>query len=269
MTALLSPLAAFGVSIVVAAAAKTAAWLIQRRTGNAGLVDAVWAWTLGSLAILYAVFGDAPPALRVLLALMGGAWGLRLGTYLWRRNFGRPEDFRYAQLRARWGARAQSRLFWFFQFQNVFTLALAASAFMPVAWRDTRPADAAIAVAIGLWLVALAGEAIADAQMAAFRANPANRGRVCRDGLWRYSRHPNYFFECVHWTAYLPLALGAPYGWAALAAPIVVAVLLLRFSGVPLLESEMVRRNPAYADYIRTTSQLVPWPPKHEHHRIV
>lgn len=262
MNASIGPAAVFGISILVVAGAKTLAWLLQRRTGNAGLVDAVWAWTLGSLAILCAVFGDAPPALRALLALMGGAWGLRLGTHLWRRNYGHPEDFRYAELRARWGPRTQSRMFWFFQFQNLFTLALAASAFMPVAWRDTPPAGAAIALAIALWLVALAGEAVADAQMARFRAHPANRGRVCREGLWRYSRHPNYFFECLHWAAYVPLALGAPQGWAALAAPIVMAVLLLRFSGVPLLEAEMVRRRPAYADYIRTTSVLIPWFPK-------
>lgn len=262
MSAALGPAAAFGISIVVVAGAKTLAWLLQRRTGNAGLVDAVWAWTLGGLAILYAVLGDAPPALRALLGLMGGAWGLRLGTHLWRRNHRHPEDFRYAQLRARWGAQAQSRMFWFFQFQNLFTLALAASAFMPVAWRDTPPGAGAIVLAIVLWLAALVGEGIADAQMAEFRANPANRNRVCRDGLWRYSRHPNYFFECLHWCAYLPLALGAPQGWAAVAAPIVMAVLLLRFSGVPLLEAEMVRRRPAYAEYMRTTSALIPWPPK-------
>jgi steroid 5-alpha reductase family enzyme len=144
----------------------------------------------------------------------------------------------------------------------VFTLALAASAFLPVAWRPDAPPAAAFAVAVALWLAAVAGEGLADRQMEAFRANPMNKGRVCRDGLWRYSRHPNYFFECVHWLAYVPLAWGAPLGWVTLLAPLVMAGLLMKLSGVPLLEAEMARRKPGYAEYIRTTSALVPWPPK-------
>ena len=98
--------------------------------------------------------------------------------------------------------------------------------------------------------------------MKAFRTNPANKNRVCRDGLWRWSRHPNYFFECVHWLAYVPLAIGAPYGWISLAAPLVMALLLMKLSGVPLLEADMMRRKPGYADYVRDTSALVPWPPR-------
>jgi steroid 5-alpha reductase family enzyme len=108
----------------------------------------------------------------------------------------------------------------------------------------------------------LLGEGIADRQMERFRAAAANRGQVCRDGLWRYSRHPNYFFECVHWCAYVPLALGAPFGWVSLGAPLLMAWLLIRLSGVPLMEAEMARRKPGYADYLRTTSMLIPWPPK-------
>jgi steroid 5-alpha reductase family enzyme len=99
--------------------------------------------------------------------------------------------------------------------------------------------------------------------MERFRADPANRGQVCRDGLWRYSRHPNYFFEAVHWLAYLPLALGAPYGWTAVFAPLVMAFLLTRLSGMPLLEAEMARRKPGYAEYMRSTSPLIPWFPRH------
>jgi steroid 5-alpha reductase family enzyme len=258
----MTPLATFLTSLGLVVAAKTGAWLLQLRTRNAGLVDAIWALTLGGLAVLYAAVGSAPAPVRLLLGLMGGLWGLRLGLHLWRRNSGKLEDWRYAKFRADWGAAADRNMFWFFQFQNVFTLALSASAFLPVAFRPDEPPAAAIGLAAALWLVALLGEALADRQMEGFRANPMNRGRVCRDGLWRYSRHPNYFFECVHWLAYVPLAWGAPFGGVAVIAPVVMAGLLMKLSGVPLLEAEMARRKPGYAEYMRTTSALIPWPPR-------
>lgn len=258
----MSALQAFLVSVAIVVAAKTFAWLLQLRTRNAGLVDPIWAWTLGGLAVFYAVVGTAPEPLRALLALLGGAWGLRLGWHLWRRNHGKPEDWRYARFRAQWGEAVDRNMFWFFQFQNLFTLLLSGAAFLPVAYRADAPGAAAIGLALALWIAAVAGEALADLQMERFRANPANRGQVCRDGLWRYSRHPNYFFECLHWAAYVPLALGAPLGAVSLGAPLVMAFLLMKLSGVPLLEAEMARRKPGYAEYIRTTSALIPWPPR-------
>lgn len=258
----MQPLHVFLISIAVLLAAKTVAWLIQQRTRNAGLVDPIWAWTLGLLAVMYALAGSAPGDVRLLLGLMGGLWGLRLGLHLWRRNYGKPEDWRYAQFRTRWGTKAGFNMFWFFQFQNVFTLMLSASAFLPAAYRTDEVSLAALWTAGLIWAVSILGETIADKQMESFRFNPANKGRVCREGLWRYSRHPNYFFECLHWLSYVPLALDAPYGWTALGAPLVMAFLLMKLSGVPLLEAEMVKRKLGYADYIRTTSALVPWPPK-------
>jgi steroid 5-alpha reductase family enzyme len=258
----MGPLAAFLATVVIAVAAKNGAWALQLRTRNAGLVDPIWAFTRGLIAIASAVLGTAPAGTRWALGLMGGLWGARLGAHLWARNAGKPEDFRYAQFRARWGARADFNMFWFFQFQNVFTLLLSASAFLAVAFREANPPAWAFALAGATWLLAVAGEGLADRQMERFRANPANRGQVCRDGLWKYSRHPNYFFECVHWLAYLPLAWGAAWGWVALAAPLVMAALLLKLSGVPLLEEDLIKRKPGYAEYVRTTSVLVPWPPR-------
>ena len=258
----MSPLALFLVTVVLAVAAKSLAWWLQLRTRNAGMVDPVWAFTLGLIALVYAAFGAAPLATRVALGLMGGIWGLRLGLHLWQRNAGKPEDFRYATFRAQWGEDADRNLFWFFQFQNVFTLLLSASAFMSVAFRAQNPPVAAFVIAALIWIVAVAGEGIADRQMERFRADPANKGHVCRDGLWRYSRHPNYFFECVHWLAYVPLAAGAPWGALSLGAPIVMAALLTKLSGVPLLEEELLKRKPDYAEYIRTTNALFPGRPR-------
>jgi len=152
-------------------------------------------------------------------------------------------------------------MFWFFQFQNIFTLLLSSFAFLPVAFRSDAPPLICWALALLIWNVSVLGEGLADAQMECFRSHPANHGRVCTDGLWRYSRHPNYFFECLHWAAYVPLAIGAPYGWLSLLAPVVMALLLMKLSGLPMLEEEMIRRKPGYRDYVRSTSALIPWPP--------
>jgi steroid 5-alpha reductase family enzyme len=258
----MSPLLVFLLTVLIAIAAKSGAWLLQKRTRNAGLVDPIWAFTLGAIAVTYAALGTAPLSARIALGLMGGAWGARLGAHLWLRNAGKPEDFRYAQFREQWGEATDKNMFWFFQFQNVFTLLLSATAFLPIAFRDTTPSISAFVVAGWIWVAAVVGEGLADRQMEAFRANPENKGRVCRDGLWRYSRHPNYFFECVHWLAYVPLAWDGPWGWVAFVAPLVMASLLMKLSGVPLLEEQMLKRKPEYADYVRTTSVLVPWRPK-------
>lgn len=257
----MSPLRAFLISVAIVVAAKTLAWVLQLRTRNGGLVDAVWAYTLGALAVFYAAVGDAPLVLRVAISMMGGVWGIRLGAHLFARNWGKPEDWRYAKFREQWGARADRNMFWLFQFQNVFTLALSASAFLPLAFRDGAPPTACLVAAVSIWVVSVLGEGLADAQMESFRSDPARRGQVCSDGLWRWSRHPNYFFECLHWVAYIPLAWGMSQWWLTLGAPLVMAFLLMKMSGVPLLEAEMIRRKPGYADYVRRTSPLIPWPP--------
>jgi steroid 5-alpha reductase family enzyme len=253
-------------AVLVAAAllfaAKSVAWLIQRQQGNGGIVDAIWAWALGGLAVWFAFTGSAALEVRLTLATMGGLWGLRLGNYLWQRNWRAAEDWRYAQFRAEWGDQAQSKMFWFYQFQNVFTLALACSAFLPAAYREGSPGPVALGLAMAILVLSVWGEGLADDQLRRFKADPAQRGRVCDVGLWRYSRHPNYFFECVHWLAYLPLAWGSELWAWGLIAPLVMVLLLLKISGVPLLEAEMARRKPGYAEYMRRTSMLVPWPPK-------
>jgi steroid 5-alpha reductase family enzyme len=133
---------------------------------------------------------------------------------------------------------------------------------LPAAYREGSPGPLALGLAVAILLLSVWGEGLADDQLRRFKADPAQRGRVCDVGLWRYSRHPNYFFECVHWLAYLPLAWGSELWAWGLIAPLVMVLLLLKISGVPLLEAEMARRKPGYAEYMRRTSMLVPWPPK-------
>ncbi|ROH88690.1 DUF1295 domain-containing protein [Stagnimonas aquatica] len=258
----MSPIEAFLTSVILVVLAKTLAWLLQVRSGNAGVVDAIWAFSLGGLAVFYALVGSAPAETRLVLAVLGGLWGLRLGSHLWSRTWGHVEDWRYAQFRAQWGAQVNLKMFGFFQFQNLFTLALSASAFLTVAYRPDDAPNWAQVLAVLIWVTAVLGETLADNQMEEFRRHPHNKGQVCDQGLWYYSRHPNYFFECLHWLAYVPLALGSPWGWLSCAAPLVMAGLLMKLSGIPMLEEGLLRRKPGYADYVARTSALIPWPPK-------
>lgn len=245
------------------AAVFTLAWLWQLRTGNAGMIDPIWSYSLGAMAVFYALLADGEPTLRVMTALLGGGWGLRLGAHLWRRNKG-AEDGRYAQLRLVWGRAAQRNMFWFFQLQVGFAMLLSLG-FLVVVYQPHRPSGGVYLLAWLVWLIAVAGEACADRQLSRFKAHPGHHGKVCRDGLWRYSRHPNYFFECLHWLTYTILALTSPWVWVTLAPPLVMAWLLLKVSGIPLAEAQAARTRPDYAEYIRTTSAFIPWPPKKTH----
>ncbi|BAN26989.1 DUF1295 domain-containing protein [Caballeronia insecticola] len=236
-------------------------WLWQLRTQNAGMVDPVWAATLGALALFIGACGTGAALNRVCVAAGGALWGARLALHLWRRNHGKLEDPRYHAFRERWGTHAARNMFWFFQLQAVISMLLAV-AFLVPAYAQESASAMNVAAAIAIWIAAVSGEAVADRQLKHFAANPAHRGQVCRDGLWRYSRHPNYFFECVHWVAYTVLSIGLPWAWATLAPPLLMAWLLLKVSGIPILEARLADTRDGYRDYMRTTSVLIPWPPK-------
>ncbi|CAE6770818.1 hypothetical protein R75461_03829 [Paraburkholderia nemoris] len=258
----MSPLAAAVIALMALIVIFSAVWVWQLKTGNAGMVDPVWAYSLGLVAVLYAVLGNGDPVSRALTALGGLVWGVRLGTHLWKRNFGKPEDARYRRFREEWGDKAASKMFWFFQVQVVISMLLSI-AFLVPSYRSTAPAIGWIVLAVVVWIASVVGEGIADRQLKRFAQDPANHTTVCRVGLWRYSRHPNYFFECVHWLAYIALSIGTPWGWFTLLPPVLMAFLLLKLSGIPLLEESMAKRRAGYADYMRTTSALIPWPPRH------
>ena len=258
----MSPLAAAVIALMALIVIFSAVWVWQLKTGNAGMVDPVWAYSLGLVAVLYAVLGSGDPVSRALTALGGLVWGVRLGTHLWKRNFGKPEDARYRRFREEWGDKAASKMFWFFQVQVVISMLLSI-AFLVPSYRSTAPGIGWIVLAVVVWIASVVGEGIADRQLKRFAQDPANHTTVCRVGLWRYSRHPNYFFECVHWLAYIALSIGTPWGWFTLLPPVLMAFLLLKLSGIPLLEESMAKRRAGYADYMRTTSALIPWPPRH------
>ena len=257
----MSPALTYPIGVAGVVASFAIVWAFQLKSRSSNSVDVVWSFGLGAVAVLFAVAGDAPVPIRVLFASLAALWSLRLGLHVRRRNRDAPEDPRYAKFRERWGDRAAFNFFWFYQFQTVFS-ALLALPFLVVAYRGDLPPAWAIVAAVTIWIVSVAGEALADRQLATFKRDPANKGRVNRDGLWRYSRHPNYFFECLHWFTYLFLAVGTPYWWVALVGPATMAFLLLKLSGIPITEEHLARARPGYADYMRTTSAFVPWPPK-------
>ena len=254
------PLIALGVLLAVMGMA----WVRQRQTGNAGVVDVIWAGSLGVLAVLYACMAEGWGPRRLLVGALAGLWSARLTLHLWRRVSSEAEDGRYAILRERWGARFQSWLFLFFQGQAVLAVLLSLnflvlSSAVDAGWRVTDLA------AVVLWIVSIAGEGLADRQLSAWRRNPSNAGKTCRTGLWAWSRHPNYFFEWLHWVVYPQLAIGLPWGWALWLTPAGMLFLVLKVTGIPPTEEQSLRsRGDDYRAYQRTTNAFFPGAPRRD-----
>lgn len=261
MTAVVLAFTALAALCVVFAAL----YFFARRIDNYGMVDVAWSYAFAPVAWFYAGAGPGWLPRRLLVAALVTLWAARLGTHLLRRVAGHHpvEDGRYVQLRRDWAGNFAPKMFGFFQLQAGSIVLLALPFLLPAV--NVAPAFSALELAgTALWLLALAGETTADAQLAAFKRDPARRGRVCDVGLWRYSRHPNYFFEWLVWVAYALFALGSPWGALALVAPASILFLLLRVTGIPLTEEQSLRsKGDAYRRYQQTTSAFVPWFPRH------
>lgn len=237
-----------------------AGWLITLPRQNVNLVDSLWSQFFLAAALLYALLATPPGPRAWLVVGLVFLWAWRLTLHLMVRNWGKPEDRRYQAIRAN-----NSPGFPWKSLYIVFGLQAL------LAWLISLPLLAAIlspaplnlldGLGVALMLAGLAWEAVADHQLTRFKADPANRGRVMDRGLWRYSRHPNYFGEaCVWWGLWLIASAGG--GWWSLPAPLLMTVLLLKVSGVALLEKDIGERRPAYRDYIARTSAFIPWPPR-------
>lgn len=257
------------VGLILVSAFLALLFWVQRRTGNAAIADVGWTGGIALLVVMYAIT-LADQTLRTwVIALLASFWALRL-TYhvLIYRVIGKPEDGRYTAMRNYWGDRANSRLFLFFQGQAI------------AAWLFALPALAAMLaprasfsgwdwLGLAIWVIAIVGESIADHQLESFRSNPDNKGKTCRAGLWHYSRHPNYFFEWIHWFAYVAFAMGHAAWWFTLLGPLVMLVTLFRFTGIPYTENQAVKsRGADYRRYQQTTSSFIPWPPNEKGERI-
>lgn len=243
-------------------------WFVQRAVQDGGWTDVFWTFGTGltlTAAALCPVGPEAGPTWRhLLVAAMAAAWSLRLGLYILRRVIKGPEDARYAGFRRDWGADFQKRMVSLMMAQAPAAALLSPSVIL--AARADRPGFG-VQETLGLLIFAgaLFGEGLADAQMHAFRAKPANHGKVCDTGLWSWSRHPNYFFEAALWIAYPVIAIdiGRPLTWLSLIAPVIMFLTVRFASGVPPLEEAMLKsRGDAFRDYQSRVSIFIPRPPK-------
>jgi steroid 5-alpha reductase family enzyme len=255
--------AAVGWAALAVMGGMTALWLVSLPLRNASIIDVAWGPAFLLQAVVYALVTDGSPARSTLVLALVGAWALRLALHIGSRNAGKGEDFRYAAWRREAGGS-----WWWQSFLKVFALQgalslviglplLAAMSGGPetLTWLDGAGA--------AVWTIGFAFEAVGDWQLRAWLRDPANRGRTLRTGLWRYTRHPNYFGDATQWWGLWLIAVAAG-GWWTVFAPALMTFLLVRVSGVGLLEQTIPDRRPDYADYLRTTSAFIPWFPKED-----
>jgi len=235
-------------------------WLASLPLRDVSIVDSVWSLLVLAPAAVAATLWPAPGPRAFVVLLLAALWALRLAAHITWRHWGQEEDRRYREIRARnqphfaWKSvylvfGLQALLAWIVSLPLVAALASP----LPLGWLD--------GAGIALVAIGLVFESIADAQLARFNADPANRGRVMAWGLWRYSRHPNYFGEFCLWWGFGLVALSAGAAWA-LVSPLLMSVLLLRVSGVTLLEKDIGSRRPGYRDYVARTNAFFPWRPR-------
>ena len=254
--------ALFLLGTLLCVASMSLLWLYGRRARNYSFVDLGWSAHFALLAVLFGLAGTGWPLRRALIGGMYALWSLRLALHLAKRIIGEPEEGRYVQLRREWGATGNLDLkfYGFYQLQaglNVFlSLPLLISCLNPVP--HLQPLEW---VGAAIWLIGIAGESIADRQLARFKADPGNRGLVCDVGLWRYSRHPNYFFEWTIWVAYAVYCLASPpWGYVGVLMPALMLHFLLNVTGIKATEEQALKsRGEAYRRYQQSTSAFVPW----------
>ena len=257
-------IASFSLSLLLAwglcSMIMTAVWWYQTRTRNAGIVDAWWSYNFFFTALLFAVIGSGDSLKKIICLVLVALWSLRLGTHLLIRNTQHAEeDSRYKKLREEYGERERFLMWRFFIFQATSNVILSLPFLFAVNQTENEINLLWIAgLAVGL--VALGGESLADHQLKKFKAQPENKGKVCRQGLWNYSRHPNYFFEWLMWVAFTLLALESKGGWLAISAPLIMYYILNHVTGIPMLEELAVKtKGDEYRKYQQTTSSFFPW----------
>ena len=254
---------ALAATAAVTAAAFGLLWLASLRLRDVSIVDVFWGPGFVVISVVAAALSEGPLARRALVVALVALWGLRLGLHLFRRNRGQQEDFRYRKMRERHGERfAWVSLWTVFGLQALLMWIVSLPVQAAVLAREPASLGAFDLAGTIVFAVGFAFEAVGDWQLARFRADPANRGRVLDTGLWAWTRHPNYFGDAVVWWGLFTLALPTPWGVATVVGPIVMTVLLRRVSGVTLLERSLRRSKPGYAEYVERTSPFLPWPPR-------
>ncbi len=246
-------------------AVTTLLWAVSVAVRDTSIVDIFWGSGFVIVAWATTLATDGSPARSALLVALTTVWGLRLTLHLARRNLGKGEDFRYREMRTRhgdaWPLRSLWAVFWL-QGLLLWIVSLPVQAGQADATPHGLTALDGIGVAV--WCLGMFFEAVGDWQLDRFKADPSSAGQVMDRGLWRYTRHPNYFGDCAVWWGLYLVALAAGSAWWTIAGPVVMTVLLVRVSGAGLLEQSIGSRRPGYADYIRRTSGFIPRPPRRD-----
>ncbi|HEX4887651.1 MAG TPA: DUF1295 domain-containing protein [Luteibaculaceae bacterium] len=251
-------------ALLLCQATMTLTWLIANRIDNYSIVDITWSVNFPLIALLLAANYVGSEFSSAVMALPVTIWGLRLGYHLYVRirSHIEVEDGRYIALRQEYGARLKGRFYRFYTMQSVSNVLLAIPFFIQYANPQPHPSSIQIAGVV-IWLIGTLGESIADKQLADFKSEPHNKGKVCNAGLWGWSRHPNYFFEFTIWIGFALTAYGLPYWPLAFLSPLIIWLLLLFVTGVPLNEKQNLEsKGEAYRRYQEQTSKFFPLPPK-------
>lgn len=249
------------IGLLLAVTSFAIVWAICVRVKNYSFLDVAWSYGVAVLAPLYAWAGPGHYERKFAFTVLGVAWSLRLGTYLLRRVLRHhpAEDVRYEGLRQRWPGPGMFLVFFELQALIVVVFSLP---FLLAAWRE-MPLRIIDFIGLAIALLALVGESIADRQMKHFKDDPANKGGVCQVGLWRTSRHPNYFFEFLFWVGICIASLDHPHGWITISCPVLMYYFLTKVTGIPLTEEYSLKsRGDAYREYQRTTNAFWPWFPR-------
>ncbi|MGD9309624.1 MAG: DUF1295 domain-containing protein [Desulfosarcina sp.] len=253
------------VNLVAVIAMMIIGWIISLVQRNVTVVDTLWGLGFVLVASITYWLGSGFPHRSLLVLTLTAAWGLRLAVYLTHRNWGQEEDHRYGSWRAQSGSS-----FWIVSLFKVFLLQAiflwTISLVLQKAQLSAAPNQLTLLDLTGVivWTIGFIFEVVGDRQLARFKADPSNQGRVMDHGLWAWSRHPNYFGEFLIWWGFFIIALATPGGWWTLFSPVIITVVLLKLTGVPLTEAALKKRRPGYSEYIARTSPFFPRPPKKE-----
>jgi steroid 5-alpha reductase family enzyme len=237
-------------------------WMIAVKLDNYSIVDIIWGVTFILTTVVVLVFTGNINVVSLTIAALVIIWGLRLSIYLFTRNAGKPEDYRYVDMRKKWGSKVKQTAFVrVFMLQGTVSLLFSLGIFLGISKSDTILSMWPVYAGVVVWIIGFLFEAVGDAQLRAFIQKPANKGRVITTGLWKYTRHPNYFGEATQWFGISIVACAVPFGWISFISPLLLTFFLMKISGVPLLEKKNSQK-PGYAEYAAKTSVFVPMPPK-------
>ncbi|MFT5522983.1 MAG: steroid 5-alpha reductase family enzyme [Pirellulaceae bacterium] len=253
--------AILGVNIAVISIVFFLLWLASLWLEDSSIVDIFWGLGFVVIAWTTCLLTESNPR-GLLVAILATVWGIRLGGYLAWRNIGKGEDYRYKEMRDYHGDRFPLvSLYLVFGLQGLIMLVVSLP--LQIAQTSSSPLNFVDYIAGGLWLTGFLFESIGDLQLARFKSDSENRGKVMDRGLWRFTRHPNYFGDFLVWWAFFCFAAATGAFWAVI-SPLIMSYFLIRVSGVALLEQSLTKKRAGYGSYIRRTSSLIPWPPKQE-----